>query len=108
MNDIVNHKFEQNKKEHFVSAVNCYMKKYGTTEEEAIIELQRQVNNTWKDVNKACLQPTAVPMPQLIRILNFARVMEVVYKCEDGYANPEGVLKDFIVSTLVEPVAQLA
>ncbi|CAN6576178.1 unnamed protein product [Malus baccata var. baccata] len=98
--------FEQNKKEHFVSAVNCYMKKYGTTEEEAIIELQRQVNNTWKDVNEACLQPTAVPMPQLIRILNFARVMDVVYKCEDGYTNPEGVLKDFIVSTLVEPVAQ--
>ncbi|KAM1094895.1 hypothetical protein ACFX2B_009713 [Malus domestica] len=104
MNDIVNHK--QNKKEHFVSAVNCYMKKYGTTEEEAIIELQRQVNNTWKDVNEACLQPTAVPMPQLIRILNFARVMDVVYKCEDGYTNPEGVPKDFIVSTLVEPVAQ--
>ncbi|TQD91280.1 hypothetical protein C1H46_023124 [Malus baccata] len=98
--------FEQNKKEHFVSAVNCYMKKYDTTEEEAIIELQRQVNNTWKDVNEACLQPTAVPMPQLIRILNFARVMDVVYKCEDGYTNPEGVLKDFIVSTLVEPVAQ--
>ncbi|KAB2630560.1 (-)-germacrene D synthase-like [Pyrus ussuriensis x Pyrus communis] len=87
MNDIVNHK---QKKEHFVSAVNCYMKKYGATEEEAIIELQRQVNNAWKDINEACLRPTAVPMPLLIRFLNFSRVPDVVYKCEDSYTNPEG------------------
>ncbi|XP_048438926.1 (-)-germacrene D synthase-like isoform X2 [Pyrus x bretschneideri] len=104
MDDIVDHKFEQ-EKEHFISAVNCYMKKYGVTEEEAIIELKRQVHNAWKDINEACLHPTAVPMPLLIRILNFARLMDVVYKCEDGYTNAKGVLKDLIVSTLVEPVA---
>ncbi|TQD81051.1 hypothetical protein C1H46_033404 [Malus baccata] len=64
-----------------------------------------QVNNAWKDINEACLYPTAIPMPLLIHILNFARVMDVVYKCEDGYTNAEGGLKDFLVSTLVEPVA---
>ncbi|XP_068340042.1 (-)-germacrene D synthase-like [Pyrus communis] len=104
MDDIADHKFEQ-EREHFASAVNCYMREYGATEEEAIIELQRQVNNAWKDINEACLHPTAVPMPLLIRILNFARVMDVVYKCEDGYNNADGGLKDFIVSTLVAPVA---
>ncbi|XP_050113947.1 sesquiterpene synthase-like [Malus sylvestris] len=104
MDDIVDHKFEQ-EREHFISAVNCYMKKYGATEEEAIIELKRQVNNAWKGINEARLHPTAVPMPLLIRILNFARLMDVVYKCEDGYTNAKGVLKDLIVSTLVEPVA---
>ncbi|KAM1854094.1 hypothetical protein ACFX14_009970 [Malus domestica] len=99
MDDIVDHKFEQ-EREHFISAVNCYMKKYGATEEEAIIKLQRQVNNAWKDKNEAFLHPTAaipsgfaVPMPLLIRILNLTRVIDVVYKCEDGYANnPGGVL----------------
>ncbi|KAM2566828.1 (-)-germacrene D synthase-like [Malus sylvestris] len=104
MDDIVDYKFEQ-EREHFISAVNCYMKKYGATEEEAIIELKGQVNNAWKDINEACLHHTSVPMPLLIRILNFARVMDVVYKCEDGYTNAEGELKDLIVSTLVEPVA---
>ncbi|TQD91283.1 hypothetical protein C1H46_023127 [Malus baccata] len=104
MDDIADHKLEQ-EREHFASAVNCYMRKYGATEEEAIIELRRQVNNAWKDINEACLHPTAVAMPLLIRILNFARVMDVVYKCEDGYNNADGGLKDFIVSTLVEPVA---
>ncbi|KAB2630558.1 (-)-germacrene D synthase-like [Pyrus ussuriensis x Pyrus communis] len=86
MDDIVDHKFEQ-EREHFISAVNCYMKKYETTEEEAIIRLQRQVDNAWKDINEACLHPTVVPMPLLIRILNLTRVIDVVYKCEDGYAN---------------------
>ncbi|XP_068340125.1 (-)-germacrene D synthase-like [Pyrus communis] len=104
MDDIAEHKFEQDK-EHFIGVVNCYMKKYGTTEEEAITELQRQVNNAWKDINEACLHPTAVPMALLIRILNFARTMDVVYKHEDGYTNANGMIKDLIVSTLVEPVA---
>ncbi|KAB2610037.1 (-)-germacrene D synthase-like [Pyrus ussuriensis x Pyrus communis] len=104
MDDIVEHKFEQ-EKEHFIGVVNCYMKKYGATEEEAITELQGQVNNAWKDINEACLHPTAVPMPLLIRFLNFARVMDVVYKHEDGYTNAKGVVKDLIISTLVEPVA---
>ncbi|XP_068340232.1 (-)-germacrene D synthase-like [Pyrus communis] len=104
MDDIAEHKFEQ-EKEHFIGVVNCYMKKYGATEEEAITELQGQVNNAWKDINEACLHPTAVPMPLLIRFLNFARVMDVVYKHEDGYTNAKGVVKDLIISTLVEPVA---
>ncbi|KAM1020778.1 hypothetical protein ACFX2I_041969 [Malus domestica] len=104
MDDIADHKLEQ-ENEHLVSAVTCYMMKYGATKEEAVIELRRQVNKAWKDINEACLHPTAVPMPLLIRILNFARVMDVVYKCEDGYTIAEGGLKDFIVSTLVEPVA---
>ncbi|KAB2630555.1 (-)-germacrene D synthase-like [Pyrus ussuriensis x Pyrus communis] len=104
MDDIAEHKFEQDK-EHFIGVVNCYTKKYGTTEEEAITELQRQVNNAWKDINEACLHPTAVPMALLIRILNFARTMDVVYKHEDGYTNANGMIKDLIVSTLVEPVA---
>ncbi|XP_048439389.1 (-)-germacrene D synthase-like [Pyrus x bretschneideri] len=104
MDDIAEHKFEQ-EKEHFIGVVNCYMKKYGATEEEAITELQGQVNNAWKDINEACLHPTAVPMPLLIRFLNFARVMDVAYKHEDGYTNAKGVVKDLIISTLVEPVA---
>ncbi|CAN6715605.1 unnamed protein product [Malus baccata var. baccata] len=104
MDDIAEHKLEQ-EKENFISAVNCYMKKYGATEEEAITELQRQVNNAWKDINEACLHPTAVPMPLLIRILNFARTMDAMYKHEDGYTNANGMIKDLIVSTLVEPVA---
>ncbi|GFS30553.1 terpenoid cyclases/Protein prenyltransferases superfamily protein [Actinidia rufa] len=76
--DIVGHKFEQ-KRGHVVSAVECYRKQHGTTEEEAIIELYKQVTHSWKDLNAECLCPTKVPMPLLARVLNLARVIYVLY-----------------------------
>jgi (-)-germacrene D synthase len=38
------------------------------------------------------------------RILNFTRVIDVIYKDEDGYRHAEIVLKDFVASLLVDPV----
>nr|POF14722.1 (-)-germacrene d synthase [Quercus suber] len=103
MDDIVSHKFEQ-KRGHVVSAVECYMAEHGGTEEEAINEFCKQVTDAWKDINKECLYPTTVPMPILMRILNLARVIDVVYKDEDGYTHAGIVLKDFITSMLIDPV----
>ncbi|KAL5546747.1 hypothetical protein UlMin_006434 [Ulmus minor] len=103
MDDIVSHKFEQ-KRGHVASAVECYMKQYGGTEEEAINELRKQVSNAWKDINEECLYPNSVPMPLLIRVLNLTRVIDVVYKDEDGYTHAGIVLKDFVASLLIDPV----
>uniref|UniRef100_A0A2N9FGB4 Uncharacterized protein n=1 Tax=Fagus sylvatica TaxID=28930 RepID=A0A2N9FGB4_FAGSY len=103
MDDMVSHKFEQ-KRGHVASAVECYMAQHGATEEEATNELCKQVKDAWKDINEECLNPTTVPMPLLTRILNLARVMDVVYKDEDGYTNAGTVLKDFIASMLIDPV----
>uniref|UniRef100_A0A2N9FGL6 CCHC-type domain-containing protein n=1 Tax=Fagus sylvatica TaxID=28930 RepID=A0A2N9FGL6_FAGSY len=77
MDDMVSHKFEQ-KRGHVASAVECYMAQHGATEEEATNELSKQVKDAWKDINEECLNPTTVPMPLLTRILNLARVMDVV------------------------------
>ena len=63
------------------------MAQHGATEEEATNELSKQVKDAWKDINEECLNPTTVPMPFLTRILNLARVMDLVYKDEDGYTN---------------------
>ncbi|KAK4576358.1 hypothetical protein RGQ29_027073 [Quercus rubra] len=103
MDDIVSHKFEQ-KRGHVASAVECYMAQHGGTEEEAINEFCKQVTDAWKDINKECLYPTTVPMPILMRILNLARVIDVVYKDEDGYTHAGIVLKDFVTSMLIDPV----
>ncbi|PRQ55594.1 putative (E,E)-germacrene B synthase [Rosa chinensis] len=73
MNDLVGHKFEQ-KREHIASAVECYMKQYGVTEEEAEVELTKQVNDSWQDINEEWLDATSIPRPLLLLILNFARV----------------------------------
>ncbi|PRQ19009.1 putative lyase [Rosa chinensis] len=104
MDDIADHKFEE-KRGHVISAVQCYMNECGVTEEEAITVLRRQVSDAWKDINESFLLPNAVPRPLLTRILNFACAMDVSYKYEDGFStHHETVLKDFIISTLVQPL----
>ncbi|KAF3453552.1 hypothetical protein FNV43_RR03992 [Rhamnella rubrinervis] len=103
MDDVVSHKFEQ-KRGHVASAVECYMKQFGATEEEAVNEFRKDISNAWKDINKECLCPTKVPMPLLERVLNLTRVMDVVYKVEDGYTHVSTEVKDFVASLLINPV----
>ncbi|CAL5404078.1 unnamed protein product [Camellia sinensis] len=62
--------------------------------EEALVELKKRVTNAWKDINQECLRPTAVPMPLLLRVVNLARVINVLYKDEDGYTHSGTKLKD--------------
>ncbi|KAJ4726169.1 Sesquiterpene synthase [Melia azedarach] len=103
MDDIVSHKFEQ-KRGHVASSVECFMKQHGATEEEACNELQKQVTTAWKVINEECLRPTSVPTPLLMRILNLTRVIDVIYKDEDGYTHAGVVLKDYVSSLLINPV----
>ncbi|KAA8523757.1 hypothetical protein F0562_010180 [Nyssa sinensis] len=103
MDDIVSHKFEQ-KRGHVASAVECYMKQYGASEEETVAEFQEQVSNAWKDINEEFLRPTAVPMLLLTQVLNLARVMDVLYKDEDGYVHAQIMTKDLVTSVLIDSV----
>jgi hypothetical protein len=79
------------------------MVQHGATEEEAGDEFRKEIIDAWKDINEECLYPTTVPMPVLTRILNLTRVIDVVYKDEDGYTHAGTVLKDFVASLLVDP-----
>ncbi|MCE2055248.1 hypothetical protein HAX54_042275 [Datura stramonium] len=103
MDDIAGHEFEQ-EKGHEPSAVECYMKQNGTSKQEAVLELQKLVSDAWKDVNKQCLCPTEVPMLILVRVLNLARVIDLLYKDGDGFTHSTTQLKDIITSVLVDPI----
>ncbi|KAL6130118.1 hypothetical protein ACLB2K_068499 [Fragaria x ananassa] len=103
MNDLVGHKFEQ-KREHNASAIECYMKQYGATEEEAEVELTKQVNEAWKDINEEWLEATPIPRLLLSLILNFARTSELLYKGEDVYTHSGNVLKGYVASLFIESV----
>ncbi|KAI5673134.1 hypothetical protein M9H77_13498 [Catharanthus roseus] len=72
MDDMAGHELEK-KRGDVASAAECYMNQYGTSKEEAFQELQKQVTNAWKDINKECLKPIAVPMPLLHPNANLAR-----------------------------------
>ncbi|WKA12340.1 hypothetical protein VitviT2T_029734 [Vitis vinifera] len=103
MDDMVSPKFEQNR-EHVASAVECHVKQHGASEQETHKEFNKQVTNAWKDVNEEYLIPTAVPMTILTRVLNLSRVIDVIYKNEDGYTHSRTVLKDFVTSMLIDSV----
>ncbi|KAL3820288.1 hypothetical protein ACJIZ3_006193 [Penstemon smallii] len=102
MDDMAGYGFEQKK-----SAVHCYMNQNNnSSKEETFDELKKQVSKAWKDINQECLDPMAVvSMPILMRIVNSALVIYLLYKDEDGYTNSNNSkIKDIIKSVLVEPV----
>lgn len=82
------------------------MKQYGVSEHEARDELNILIVNAWKDINHELLRPTADPlMPILKRILNFSKVMDFLYKEDDGYTHVGEVVKDAISALLIDSIS---
>ncbi|KAJ4821988.1 hypothetical protein Tsubulata_007541 [Turnera subulata] len=104
MDDIAGHEFEQ-KRGHAASSVECYMKQYGVTKAEACDALKRQIEDAWKDINNEWLANyNNIPMPLLTRVLNFTRVMDLLYKEGDEYTHVGKVMKSCVTSLFINPV----
>nr|WBW04460.1 terpene synthase [Ficus pandurata] len=104
MDDLVGHKDEQERGD-VASSIECYMKQYGASEQEAYDEFRRQIVEAWKDINAEWLdEHEHAPRQLLMRVLNLARVMDVVYKDGDCYTNSGGLMKTFIKSVLIDAV----
>ena len=79
------------------------MKQHNLSEKAAVKDLEKMLEDAWKDMNEECMRPTAVPRDLLLRLLNFARVTYFFYKHGDGYTHPEYV-KDDIRALFVDPI----
>ncbi|MBA0567361.1 hypothetical protein Golob_012102 [Gossypium lobatum] len=86
------------------SGIECYMEEYGVIAQEAYDVFNKHVESAWKDVNKGFLKPTEMPIEVLNRILNLARVMNVLYSEGDGYTYVGKATKGIISSLLIEPI----
>ncbi|KAF4371199.1 hypothetical protein F8388_020926 [Cannabis sativa] len=96
--------FEQ-KRNHIPSTVDCYMKQYGVSEKEAIKELNKRVDTHWKEINEDFIRPTVVPFPILVRVLNFTKIVDLLYKeGDDQYTNVGKVLKESIAALLIDSI----
>ncbi|KAK8977898.1 hypothetical protein V6N11_000225 [Hibiscus sabdariffa] len=105
MDDMATHQLEQ-VRGHIASAVECYMKQHGTSQQAAYDELNKQIKNAWKDMNEGFLRPTAVPIVALDRILNLVRVLDIFYKDgTDGYAVVCDSVKASINALLIDPIS---
>lgn len=71
------------------------------SEKEAIDELNKMIENAWKDINEGCLKPREVSMDLLAPILNLARMIDVVYRYDDGFTFPGKTMKEYITLLFV-------
>ncbi|KAG8388762.1 hypothetical protein BUALT_Bualt02G0159000 [Buddleja alternifolia] len=101
--DIVGHEFEQ-KREHVASAVECFTNEHNVSKKEAIDELNKKIEDAWKDINEGFLRPSKLPTPLLYSILNHARVIEVLYRRGDWYTHVGPEMQGFIHQLLIDPI----
>ncbi|KAK1381847.1 (E)-beta-caryophyllene synthase [Heracleum sosnowskyi] len=88
INDIVGYE-EAHSRPHVATSIDCYMKDYGVSKEEAVVKLYEMIEDTWKDINEECLRPTTVGSHYINIFLNLMRVSDVTYKNRDGYTHPD-------------------
>ena len=89
---------------HSASSIECYVKQYGGTEEEAYTEFRARIAEAWKDINEECMEPRDVPLPLLVLIVNLARLSDALYKHENCYTHSGGIMKDTIKSMFIDPI----
>ncbi|KAI3515130.1 hypothetical protein L1887_13881 [Cichorium endivia] len=98
--DVMTYQFERERGQS-ATGVDSYIKTYGVTEKEAIDELNKMIENAWKDINEGCLKPREVSMDLLAPILNLARMIDVVYRYDDGFTFPGKTMKEYITLLFV-------
>ncbi|XP_027928306.1 (-)-germacrene D synthase-like isoform X2 [Vigna unguiculata] len=103
-NDICSHKFEQQRM-NVVSAVECCMKQYEISQEDAYKLIEKEIEDLWKVINEEYLKLDHVPTAMLDCILNGARITELAYEnFEDKYTDVK-LWKDDIFALLVNPIS---
>ncbi|MED6221379.1 hypothetical protein PIB30_054032 [Stylosanthes scabra] len=102
---IIGRLFEQ-QRDHVASAVECCMKQYGFSQEEAYKFIRKDVNYYWKNLNEEYLKLIKdIPRALLDCIINLGRITEFVYmNFEDKYTNCD-LLKDYIVELILDPIS---
>ncbi|KAG6395264.1 hypothetical protein SASPL_145905 [Salvia splendens] len=103
LDDIGSYEFET-KRGQLAIGVESYMKENGVTKEEAMAKFMELCTNAWRDSNEEMLRLSCYKSRDLLtHILNFDRVTYITYKDkEDGYTQPEKVLKPLILALLVD------
>ncbi|KAM3377904.1 hypothetical protein P3S68_010317 [Capsicum galapagoense] len=78
IDDIATYEVEKGRGQ-IATGIECYMRDYGVSTEEAMEKFQEMADTAWKDVNERILRPTAVSTKILTHILNLARIIDVTY-----------------------------
>lgn len=85
-------------------SVQCFMKVFGITINTASKKLHEMIEDAWKDTNEEWISPTTIPRIVVEIPFNLSRMMETIYKHNDGYNDPTSSMKDNIIQLLVQPL----
>ncbi|KAJ9557478.1 hypothetical protein OSB04_012092 [Centaurea solstitialis] len=102
--DIVTHKEEQERK-HVASGIECYLKQFDGTEEHAYDVFSKRVEDAWKEMIRESLTCKDVPMPLIKQVINFARVIDVLYKDKDTFTHVGDEFINYIISLLINSMS---
>uniref|UniRef100_A0A0E0QET6 Uncharacterized protein n=1 Tax=Oryza rufipogon TaxID=4529 RepID=A0A0E0QET6_ORYRU len=94
----------EQKGEHHVSTVQCYMFQHGTTMHDACVKIKELIEDSWKDIVKEYLTlPTEQPKIVAETIVDLARTADYMYKKTDSYTFAN-TIKDMVASLYVKPI----
>ncbi|KAJ4824317.1 hypothetical protein Tsubulata_047209 [Turnera subulata] len=102
--DVVTHEIEQERGD-VASAVECYMKQYEASKEEAYDEIDKLIELDWRHLNEEIFKETAIPKRILTIFLDYARVINLLWKDTDSFTKASTGTKDIIAALLVHPIA---
>ncbi|KAF3543545.1 hypothetical protein DY000_02009595 [Brassica cretica] len=86
------------------NAVNCYMKQYGVTKQDALRELHKMVADTDNITNEELLTTAGVSSLVLKTVMGLAQSITVCYNGCQGYTQPEGKIKEYMTSMYVDQI----
>uniref|UniRef100_A0A7C9DYN4 (+)-delta-cadinene synthase n=1 Tax=Opuntia streptacantha TaxID=393608 RepID=A0A7C9DYN4_OPUST len=101
LNDIVGCK----NKNQIPSAVECFMAQYDASEEKAIEELYKKVEEAWKELNEEMLKSRNLPRQLLTVILNLTRLAAVIYRFDvDEFTVSNQAMRSKIQALFIDPI----
>ncbi|KAI3499842.1 hypothetical protein L1887_35656 [Cichorium endivia] len=103
MDDIVTHKEEQERK-HVASAIECYMNQFDVPEQHVYDLFNKKVEDAWKEMNRESLICKDVEWTVVMRVINLARAMDVLYKNKDHFTHVGEELINHIKSLIVDAI----
>nr|AZB50510.1 terpene synthase 2 [Prunella vulgaris] len=103
LDDLATHQRES-KNGTVLTPMDFYMKEKGVSRQEAIIEVTKLLQETWKEINAEWVNCKTVPKEICNDLVEISRLSEIYYKSgEDCYTNPEKNLAPIMAAVLLNP-----
>ncbi|KAL3812627.1 hypothetical protein ACJIZ3_013895 [Penstemon smallii] len=108
LNDLTSYEREK-KNGIMLTGIECYMKHYGVSKQEAMKKFVELADEGWKDVNTEWINSNtndnySIPKEYFEGVLNYARTGEVFYRKSDFFSEPEDLVYSWIIDLFVDPI----